>query len=288
MIDSVNEYSTLPETKQEEIKEKSPDTSRFTSDTTASQLKETAEEIKNCRKSCEWLRIDQKASCMLMCACWEIDSPIFNPDKTPWLWPIFTFRFCAIPAVATNFSVGWKRIHSIEEWLKEIYWVVDKLSREWRLWKWTQQYEFLDSSTKQMNVADTFAFTIDIEFVDITSDKQKHSDQYEKRKKKAQNEMRKQEYQISNPIDSPSTKNTYRLMPDAWNTALDYSSSVNPNTTRKTTEELSEDPQPQVDRIKDSNAQRYSTISEDLWQRGSKSSTDTSFIWICSKSRYIH
>ena len=49
-----------------------------------------------------------------------------------------------------------------------------------------------------MNVADTFAFTIDIEFVDITNDKQKHSDQYEKRKKKAQNEMRKQEYQISN------------------------------------------------------------------------------------------
>ena len=86
-----------------------------------------------------------------------------------------------MPAVNTNFSVGWKRIYSIEEWLNEIYGVVDKLSREWKLWKWTQQYEFLDSSTKKINIANTFAFSIDVDFVDITNKGMTHSNQYWKK-----------------------------------------------------------------------------------------------------------
>ena len=56
--------------------------------TRAEQLKNSADSIKNCRKSCEGLRIDQKASCMLKCACGEIkssDKPLklFDPEEFP-------------------------------------------------------------------------------------------------------------------------------------------------------------------------------------------------------------
>jgi hypothetical protein len=44
---------------------------------------------------------------------------------------------------------------------------LDKLSREGKLGTWTQQNEFLDSSTKKMNIAKSFAFSISIEMVNI-------------------------------------------------------------------------------------------------------------------------
>ena len=217
MVDAVDTYSELPVEKEEEIQQKAWDVSGFLGATTPNQIEDAKEQIKNCWKSCEWLRIDQKASCMLKCACWEIKSPIFNPEETPWLWPIFLIRFCAVPAVNTNFSVGWKRIHSIEEWWDEIYWVVDKLSREWKLWKWTQQYEFLDSSTKRINIADTLAFTIDVEFVDITNKKSTHSDQYGEKELENFNKKAQSAYWISNSLNNPSKKNAYRV---SWNWQL--------------------------------------------------------------------
>jgi hypothetical protein len=58
------------------------------SDDDANQFKRTAEKIKNCWKSCDGLRIDQQASCMLKCTCGEIkssDAPLklFDPDEIP-------------------------------------------------------------------------------------------------------------------------------------------------------------------------------------------------------------
>lgn len=214
MLDAVDDYSKLPEDKEKEIQENMWDVDDIFDAMTFEDLEEAEKQIKNCWKSCEGLRIDQKASCMLKCACWERSSAkinLFDSNKTPWLWPIFLIRFCAVPAVNTNFSVGWKRIHSIEEWLNEIYWVVDKLSREWKLWKWTQQYEFLDSSTKKINIADTLAFSIDVDFVDITNKKSTHSDQYEEKSLNDFNQRALEVYGISNPLDNPSAKNVYRI-----------------------------------------------------------------------------
>lgn len=216
MLDAVNNYSDLPEDKEKEIEQNVWDVDGFFEATDPSEIESVKDQIKNCWKSCEWLRIDQKASCMLKCACWEIKSPIFNPEKTPWLWPIFLIRFCAVPAVNTNFSIGWKRIYSIEEWLNEIYWVVDKLSREWRLWKWTQQYEFLDSSTKKINIADTLAFSIDVEFVDVTNKGSMHSDQYWKKILENFNKEALLVYGISNPLDDLSVRNVYRVVWGWW------------------------------------------------------------------------
>lgn len=244
MLNSVDKYLSLPEDKEQEISEIVWDSNKNGWIWLEDQRKDTAEKIKKCWESCDGLRVDQKASCMLKCACGEIKSPIFNPEDTPWLWPIYTIRFCSIPAVDTKFSVGWKRIHSIEEWLREIYWVNDKLSREWRLWKWTQQNEFLDSSTKQMSFADSFAFTINIELVDISNRISSHSNQYKEKKTNINNEARQLYYWISNPLDNPSTKNSYILI---WWENTNYNA-----------------PEPLADVNKNSNAYRYNSFSEYL------------------------
>jgi hypothetical protein len=56
------------------------------------------------------------------------------------------------------------------------------------LGKWTQQYQFLDSSTKQIKIPDSMAFTIDVEFVNIVNNMPIRTVQYETRKLKSDNE----------------------------------------------------------------------------------------------------
>ncbi len=267
MLKAVNRYDELPEDKEKEMERIAWDMNGSVSDDDANQFKRTAEKIKNCWKSCDGLRIDQQASCMLKCTCGEIkssDAPLklFDPDEIPWLWPIFVIRFCTVPAVDTKFSLGGKRIHSIEEWLKEIYGVVDKLSREWRLWKWTQEYEFLDSSTKQMNVADTLAFTIDIEFVDLADKMPQRSEQFKKKEAEKFNNQATQTYGIANPLNNPVTKNSYMVVWYPWEIVSDYMYTANADANRRIVKELDKKPEPFVDWIASADAERYIMFQE--------------------------
>ena len=232
----------------------------------STDIEKVANKIKNCWSSCEskGLRIDLKASCMLKCACWEIKSPVFNSDIIPWLWPVFVIRFCTVPGVNHTFSVGWKRIHSIEDWSNEIYGAVDKLSREWRLWKWNQQYEFLDTSTKQMNVADSFAFTINVEFVDVFERRTTSSDQYKDRKNKSDNEKWKWNYHITNSLDNPVTKNYYRVLMNEWDIVQDFSSVATLNANRKSLSDVNETSESVVDWVKNANVDRYGIFAGGL------------------------
>lgn len=252
---AVNQYVTYPKEIEDKINQQSDNISDgILNSTTASELEETAKQIKDCYDSCKGLRIDQKASCMLKCSCWEIKSPIFDPNVTPWLWPIFVIRFCGVPAVNTNFSVWWKRIHSIEEWVNEIFWVVDKLSREWKLWKWTQQHEFLDSSTKQTNIANTFAFTIDVELVDIMKKSHSQSEQFRKKEKENFNENAQKQYWILNSLSDPSRKNAYRICgADLWS--------------------LKSEVEYVVDLVEDARANRYSVTEESFADRMDQQAT---------------
>lgn len=246
MLNAIDEFGKLPDAIEEDIKKQTWNNDDIWEEWVA-RLRQRAEDVKKCKDSCKWLRIDQKASCLVKCACGEISSAdidLFNPDKTPWLWPILIIRFCSVPAVDTKFSVWWKRIHSIEEWLKEIYWVVDKLSREWLLWKWTQQYEFLDSSTKQMNFADTFAFTIDVEFVNIANKMPKHSNQYKDKELKNDNDAAQLENWISNPTDNPSTQNNYGVIGKSDGENTDFGDSTNVRTNNVAQSESNQKPVP--------------------------------------------
>ena len=201
---------------------------------------------------------------MLMCACWEVKSPIFNPEKTPWLWPIFMIRFCTVPAVDTRFALWWKKIISIEEWVKEIYGVVDKLSREWRLGIWTQQYNFLDSTTKKMKVVDSVAFSIDIEFVDITNKEPKHSEQYQKKEIAISNKEWQTTYRISNDLENPVLKNTYRLVWYEWEVIDDFTAKWNEEKIRSTQDDLNNKPTNMASPVSDSHSSRYNDISQEL------------------------
>ena len=264
MLGAVDKYASLPEDVEEEIKIKAWDVSDYNSATTEWELEEVANKIKNCWQSCEGLRIDQKASCMLMCACWEIKSPIFNPDNTPWLWPIFMIRFCSIPAVNTNFSVWWRKIVSIEEWIREIYGVTDKLSREWRLWIWTPQYNFLDSTTKEIKIADSLSFTVDVEWVDITEKLSNQSTQYKKRVMKVNNKDLQSEYNISNSLDNNVLKNHYRLVGYEWEVLDDLRASTNVDDVKNRMSDLSVTPWFIYDQLKLPNTSRYGDISQTL------------------------
>ena len=275
MLDSVDKYASLPEDKGEEIREIVWDNDYSTA-TTEAELDKVAKEIKNCRKSCEGLRIDQKASCMLMCACWEITSAddkilwvknklkLFDPEEFPWLWPIFIIRFCTVPAVDTRFSVWWRKIFSIEEWAKEIFGVTDKLSREGRLWIWTQQYNFLDSTTKKIKIKDTVSFTINVEWVDIAKRFSTQSDQYKKRIFKSNNETLQQEYSIANPLSNNVLKNRYRLVGYEWEDIGEIRGLANSNDVKDRTSELSVTSSLPVDPSENSHAHRYNEIADTI------------------------
>lgn len=212
MVDAVDNFDTLWEAKEQEIKSdkesKNIDTQIFESKN-ADEIKKLADDIKSCWSKCDGLRIDQKASCYVMCACWEYESEVFDPDKFPGLWPIFTIKFCAVPGVNYDFSVWGKKIVSIEEWINEIYWVVDKLAREWKLGTWVPQHNFLDSTTKNMNFSETFTFTISQEYVDPSLKKRESNDEYKDLTIEEQNQKDMEFYEISNPLDNPNWLNRY-------------------------------------------------------------------------------
>ena len=278
MLDAVDKVGELSDEKSKEIDKEIWDKEDFGGEGVA-RLRERAEQVKKCYDSCKWLRIDQKASCMVKCSCGEITSAddkifgkknklkLFDSDEFPWLWPILIIKFCAVPAVDTKFSVWWKRIHSIEEWIKEIYWVVDKLSREGLLWKWTQQYEFLDSSTKQMNFAETFAFTIDVEFVNIANKMPKHSDQYKDKELKNDNEAAQEAYGILNSLNNPVTKNANSAIKNSNGENSDYGDSANIGTNNDAQWELNTKPKPFMDLFVNAYADLHGEVESywDLW-----------------------
>ena len=219
-------------------------------------------EVLSCWESCEDIpRLDQRASCKLMCACWEKKSGIFDPEKHPGLWPIIMIRYCTVPAVDMRFSVWWKTVMSIEEMINEIHGVVDKLSREWKLWIWTPQHNFLDSTTKMMKVADTFAFSIDVELVDIANQLRNYSTQYRELVSNDANERSLQNYGISNSLNNPSLKNKFRVVWQRASTVKWYEVLANPDVNRQEAAELDVAPTALVDLNEFARESRYASLS---------------------------
>ena len=353
MQESVNSYASLSESKKKEIEAKAKNTPK--SVTSVEEIESAAESILDCYKSCVWLSIDEQFACMLQCSCGEIESPIFDPDVNPGMWPIFIVRFCAVPAVnpryftdwsiwteswnstmkssgrswgwsknwwgtiwwskswwsswwwskgwwsngwwsngwwnswwgtiwwskswwsscynwwedessneaiAPSYNKGWTKMVSMEKWINEIHWVVDKLAREWRLWTWTQQYNFLDSTTKNLDVHDTFSFTMGMDKKSIAQKPWEPTEEYQKRYMKTRNDNWMVAHHVSNPLDNPSTKNYYRLVSYQWEVVGDISSSANADATRQSQWYLDVAPSFVVDQSENSNASRYAMISE--------------------------
>ena len=162
----------------------------------------------------------------------------------------------------SSFNVGWTRMVSMEKWINEILWVVEKLAREWRLWMWTQQYNFLDSSTKMMDVADTFSFTVAADKKKIGEKIWKPTDEYLMRVMNTKDDNRLVANHVANPLDNPATKNRYLLVGYEWEIVWDISASANADATRKSQWYLNVSPWFIVDQSENSNAARYAKISE--------------------------
>ena len=228
MLVAVDQYSALPADIQAEIFEfvASLDSVNpegwYNAPTTPDASDEAVNQIKSCVWSCNWLRMDQYLTCVEMCACGERTSPIFDPEWNSWLWPIAKVKFCTVPWVDMKFSEWWRNIISIEEWGKEILWVVDKLSREWKLWIWTKQSNFLDSSTKKMKIGKSVSFSIDVEGVDIWEKASEASKQYEENVLRIENEFFQNLYNISNSLNDSSRKNQFRMVWYEWENINDY------------------------------------------------------------------
>jgi hypothetical protein len=105
--------------------------------------------------------VDKKAACIAMCACGQVDSPLFNPEKYPGMNPILSIKFCTVPVSAKDFSPGGTIVYSIEEVFNQWYGVMDTLEKGGELGVHEKQKEFLDSSTKGMNFGKMVTFTFD-------------------------------------------------------------------------------------------------------------------------------
>lgn len=264
MLEAVNQYWTLSEEEKQQIEKNMNNLDINLSWEDLTDWEKTEDKIKSCWKSCEWLRVDKKASCMMMCACGERKSPIFDPNVTPWLWPIFMIRFCAIPWVNAWFSVWWKRVISIEEMVNEIFGVVDKLSNEWRLWTWTKQRNFLDSSTKNINFAQAVSFTINITKEKIFNKMPKQSEQYKDKIAEIDNSAWQYDLSISNRLDDPATKNHYRVVGYEWEVVKDFSAEANPEINRQAKTETVSKSSSILDQWLVTRADHYLQLSEDL------------------------
>ena len=97
-----------------------------------------------------------------------------------------------------------------------------------------------------MNIADTFAFTIDMEMVDISGNPSKKSDQYKDKSIQTQNDNWKTAYFVSNQLNNPSTKNTHSVIESHSSTGLNMR------------------PEPLADFIRDSGASRHSVFEESV------------------------
>lgn len=165
-------------------------------------------------------------------------------------------------AIVKTFNVGWTTIVSMEKWIDEILWVVEKLSREWRLWMWTQQYNFLDSTTKMTDIRDTASFTINWRNKKVNRDAWKPTDEYLERTMKTQNENWLVANHVSNPLDNPATRNHYRLVGLQWEIVWDISSSANADVGRQAQSYLNITPSFIVDQSENSNLSRYVKVAE--------------------------
>lgn len=173
---------------------------------------EAIKEARTCYSRCEGLRIDQKAVCTVMCTCDTYKSPIRDPIKD-WLWPILQIKYCAVPTQNHFFDSDGIIIYSFERVINEIFGVLDSLDKSWELGIYEKQKEMLDSSTKSMNIAKQFTFTVEQTVRSIVTT-QEESDKMKIDKAKIENTSLKRATWILKDIQDTSISTKYTIIQD--------------------------------------------------------------------------
>ena len=161
----------------------------------------------------------------------------------------------------STFHVGWTNIKSLEEWVDEILWVIEELVGWWRLWVWTPERNYLDSSTQLMNFQDSTAYTIDWKERDISQEVWEPTEESVGRTMKSVDESWLVFYHVANPLNNPATKNYFRLVGNEGEGVKDLSSSFNSSMEVQSQWYLDIVPSFALDQTENSNASRYAGIS---------------------------
>ena len=118
-----------------------------------------------------------------------------------------------------------------------------------------------------MNMANTVAFSIDIEFVDIAGNFSNQSEQYLKKEVKNANESWQRNYHISNNLEDPLFKNYYGIAAAKEKKSEDISTQANAERTQRSRTNVAVESSSVVDLNSDSRASHYSEESQllDKW-----------------------
>ena len=118
-----------------------------------------------------------------------------------------------------------------------------------------------------MNISDTVAFSIDIEFVDIADKYSNQSEQYLKKQMKNSNMAWQKAYFISHDLEDPVSKNYNGIMAAKEKKTKDISTQANAERTQESKTNVAVESSSVVDLNSDSRASHYSEKSQllDKW-----------------------
>lgn len=174
----------------------------------------TLEEAKTCYDTCEWLRIDKKLACQVMCTCDVWESEMWDPMEYPGLWPILSVKYCAVPTQNHYFDSEGIIIYSFEKIINELYGILDALDRSWELGIFEKQKEMLDSSAINLDFAKMFTFTVEQQIKKLASKAEKDS-QAQQIANESTNEQMKKLLRVSPSLEDVWYLNSYTLIQDA-------------------------------------------------------------------------
>jgi hypothetical protein len=116
-----------------------------------------------------------------------------------------------------------------------------------------------------MNIATTVAFTIDVEYKDISNDdEKKKSEQYKKREAEKQNQISKVDHNVSQPLNNPATKNKNMAIASTTDNVGDVVAGANSDVNRDAVSNLEVPPARVITYLMNGDAQRYNMLAIDF------------------------
>lgn len=115
----------------------------------------------SCVAKCKGLRFDDELACIAMCTCGYRDSPLRDPKTSQGLGPLMRVKYCTVPTRNAFFQSRGTLIYSFEKVISEIEGVLRALDDSGELGIYAKQKEMLDSSTKHLNFAEMFTFSVE-------------------------------------------------------------------------------------------------------------------------------
>ncbi|MDR3168305.1 MAG: hypothetical protein LBU27_00645 [Candidatus Peribacteria bacterium] len=123
-------------------------------------------------------------------------------------------KICTVPASSRNFEGKGTVVKSIEEIFGQLIGVVDTLDKSGELGTYKKEKEMLDNSASNINFGKSITFTFD-QVVQKKADPQKKPKQLKEKELNDANITLLESLGIANPLENPTSVNTYILTQDS-------------------------------------------------------------------------